>query len=112
MKRTEMYCGKLKNGSYFDFYPSAMAVGMCGHNEDEIYHVRVTEVMEADIDKKKNTPRDADHFFAWWDADDKKFTHVYPSIVQVEMCFPYGSKAEIELGRGQTYQVKIIEIND
>ncbi len=46
-------------------------------------------------------------YWAWWDAEKRWFTMIYPAEVLVEMCFPYGSKAEESRGRGKLVNVRI-----
>lgn len=44
-------------------------------------------------------------YWAWWDAQEKRFDFVYTSRSLVEMCFPYGSKVEVERGNGEIVNV-------
>ncbi len=46
-------------------------------------------------------------YWAWWDHEKEIYRMVYPSRVQVEMCFPYGYKIEEEKGNGRLCRVKI-----
>lgn len=49
-------------------------------------------------------------YFAWWDAATERFDFVYPERGMTEMCFPYGTKAESERGRGQLLPVRVIDL--
>jgi hypothetical protein len=46
-------------------------------------------------------------YWAWWDNKEVDFSHVYPHDGLVEMCFPYGTKPEIEKGKGHKVRVRI-----
>ena len=54
-------------------------------------------------DPKVNEP----DYWGWWDAEDKKFTLIWPKHFLLEMCFPYGTKAEEERGKGKIYRVNV-----
>jgi hypothetical protein len=45
--------------------------------------------------------------WAWWDAEEKQFRHVYPKRFCVEICFPDGGKHATEQGRGRIMQVTV-----
>lgn len=47
--------------------------------------------------------------YAWWDNDSQRFHYLWWDKMFVEMCFPYGTKAEEERGRGQLCRVSVIE---
>ncbi len=46
-------------------------------------------------------------YFAWWDNETESFMYVWPSKGLVSMCFPYGSKAQEDLGKGVLLGVTI-----
>lgn len=50
-----------------------------------------------------------DDYWAWWDSETDSVRHVWPREFLVEMCFPYGSKAESERGRGRVIRVRVEE---
>lgn len=54
-------------------------------------------------------------YWGWWDHKRLEFpTHkeglsmVYPRRGLMEMCFPYGSKAEAEAGRGEVLNLELV----
>jgi len=49
-------------------------------------------------------------YWAWWDNDKEKFTMMYYHRDLLEICFPYGLKAETEHGKGQDYNVTVEEL--
>lgn len=97
MKESILYCGQLEGGDYFDFYGHPTLVGMCGH--DRIFKVRVEEA-ELIPDTRGLCNANPEGYFAWWDEEDQEFCHVGASLHLVEICFPYGTKAEADRGRG------------
>lgn len=50
-----------------------------------------------------------DSYWAWWDAEDEKFTMIYYARMIVEMCFTYGSKPEEDRGRGKLLPVVVTD---
>jgi hypothetical protein len=44
------------------------------------------------------------------DKDDSGYTMIYPKKLLLEMCFPYGTKPEIESGKGNIVELIIEEI--
>lgn len=94
------YCHKLKSDRfpagfwYAHLFTHKQAVGMCG--SEPIIRVSVEEDQKGD-------------YFGWEYSDKKNFSMIYPSIKLVEICFPYGTKAEEEKGRGRVVKLKITE---
>jgi len=87
-----MYAGKLDNGVLCDFYnhPEVIKV-ICGHE--------ITFKVKLTID-------DEGTFWGWYDVeeDDIMFIHYHKDLV--DMCFPYGAKAETDRGRGKIVRLK------
>lgn len=50
-----------------------------------------------------------DSYWGWWEHAHERFDLVYPRRFLLEMCFAYGSRVEIEKGRGLMVPVEIIE---
>ena len=65
-----------------------------------IVRVRVRPALD-----EEDTP-----YWGWWAADDAEYRHIYPSPHGTEMCFPYGSEAEEERGRGKKLRLLIEEV--
>lgn len=97
-RNTILWCHK-DGDRYEDFYDHPDVVKFCGHTEG-IIKVKVIE---------KAAGR-ADDYWAWWDNDDQEFCMVFQHSIVQEVCYPYGSKAEEEAGRGWKLPVEIIEL--
>ena len=94
MSRTKtMWCQLAENGQTRHFGPHPEVVRLY-EPKLPVYAVTVTE--------SKPTP---DCYWAWWDRERERFLFVYPARSLVSMCFPYGSKAEEDAGRGQVLPV-------
>lgn len=94
---TELYAHRTPDG-YRDFFPHPDVVRMCG--------------LDHPIDKVRLTTAHDGEQWAWWDASEHAHTIVYQDEYLVEMCFPYGSKAEEERGRGKVVRVRVERIAD
>ena len=75
-------------GIYSSFYPSPFCVRMCG--DEDVFEAVVSE----------GSHDDPAGYWGWWDIGDEKWSMVWPSRVQSDMCFPYGPRAEEQAGRG------------
>ena len=88
------------------FYPSMAAIDChYGSEKPPIHRVRVT----AGVDNLLGQEISPSHYamWAWWDTKDKEFQFVFAFRGAVEMCFPYGTKIEEELGRGKLLAVTV-----
>lgn len=99
MKEKIFYCEK-KNNEYSEFFANPLGVQMCGVNKINIVKVKVREALE----------NETSTHYAWWDNKDKELDFVFKKKVQVDMCFPYGAKVEIEAGYGDIIGVVVEEI--
>jgi len=45
--------------------------------------------------------------WAWWDAKDKQFWHIYPNIHCVQICSPDGFEAATKRGDGKITRVEV-----
>lgn len=87
--------------SYQTVCPRLWWVQLHGFSEP-IVTVRIRESRDED------PPSD---YFGWIDSDDPgEFTFVMPCEGMLEMCFPYGSKAESDRGRGRKVNLIVEEI--
>lgn len=84
---------------YAHAFRNAFATHLAG-KEHPILKVRVVELSEETDDA----------YWAWWNAEDGCFHHVYPKKLLVEMCFPYGTQPETERGYGELLPVSIEEL--
>lgn len=100
MKKTNLFCGKddSKPRPYTHFYPQKTLVKFCG--AEEVVEVIVRELKEGE----------ESFYWAWWDNETEKFSMIYPSKVQSDVCFTYGAEAAGESGEGKQMNVFIEEI--
>lgn len=100
-----MYCHKYpserrKEGFYyFNFYVSKLSTRVSSTKEEPVLEVEVTELVE---------PTE-DCYWAWWETKDDRFVFCWPSRIQLEMCFPYGSKPAVDRWDGHFLPVRITE---
>lgn len=77
---------------------------MCGSwggpTDPPIVRARVTEIQAGEVST----------YHAWWGNEEERFSMVFPHRQAVEICFPYGSKAEEKLGRGHLLNVTVSEL--
>lgn len=48
-------------------------------------------------------------YWGWWDNERQSLRMVYPGRQLLEMCFAYGSRAEVDRGRGQVVNLEFVE---
>jgi len=79
------------------FFPSLMQLRMCSADEARLYEVEIAA----------GTHSDPGGYWGWWENEGRRWAWVFGSKVQCEVCFPYGSKAEEERGRGWMLPVDV-----
>lgn len=100
------YCTKrlrIQDGKeyYTNIFSHEKAVKMCTNSSEKILKV---DVREAKNDEE--TP-----YVGWLDSEGN-ISLIFPNLTLLEVCFPYGTKAEIERGRGRIIRVIIKEIGE
>lgn len=86
---------------YFSACPRRWWVELHGL-PDTIVSLRLRERREGDP---------SSDYYGWIDAKDPgEYTNVWPSEGQLEMCFPYGSRAETDRGRGRKVNLIVEEV--
>ncbi len=93
MSRESILFGHKTIDGFRHIEPNRRYVKMCGSN-----HPIVKVMVRAN---------DGGDYWAWWDNNDSCFMFVYRRKVLVEMCFPYGTKAEESRGRGELMCVEV-----
>lgn len=89
-------------GTYYgDIYTSVGQVEMCTEPDTPIYEIELTET---------TTPTE-DSYYGWSDDYDE-ICLVYPVFFLMNMCFPYGAKADESHGRGRIIRVNVREIRE
>lgn len=61
-------------------------------------------IIQVEVSEGQDTPGS---YWGWWDAGEQRFGIVWYRKFLVEMCFPYGTKAEEERGKGKLLPVNI-----
>jgi hypothetical protein len=107
-KPTLMYCELTTNHKgqpYMQFFfQSKLQVRMC------VGDPKVGKYLQVEITKgDHNIP---DGYWGWWNIETQRFEMVFASKVQVEVCFPYGSKAEEDRGRGKLLPLNVRVIGE
>jgi len=100
-KPTRLFCAEVPRhdvGTYLTyFFPSPLGVKMCMDDRRPfpVFEVVVTEGV------------DPEGYWGWWDSERQMFNIVFFKKLLVEVCFPYGSKAEEDRGRGKLLPVNV-----
>lgn len=96
-------------GEYKHFGISELTASLYGDKVEDIIEVEVSIDEDQTVppspqnDPKANEP----DYWAWWDADKKRFGLIFGKHFLLNMCFPYGMKSEEERGRGKAYRVNV-----
>ena len=81
-----------REGKFWNIYPSAGQVRMCG--DEPVVPIQV------DIDENGE-------YVGWQDTGSDTVCMIYQHIILLRMCFPYGIKVEIESGKGKVVHLSI-----
>lgn len=101
------YAHRYPRGSFHHASPSRWWVELHGLHEP-IVPVRVRLFREgADAEP---LPGAAD-YYGWLKSGDDKFTFIWPSRIQLNICFAYGPEAEEQRGRGRVVHL-VVEPTD
>lgn len=103
---TKQYCVKRyreQDGKvyYRNISPNIKTVQMCVDKNEKIYEIDISETNEIVGDT-----------YYGWRNDKGNISFIYPVITLVDICFPYGYKAEEDSGKGKLVVVKIEEIRE
>jgi hypothetical protein len=90
------YAAKYKE-RFTDIFPHSSQVRFSGYENDEIFKVNAVEDVAGD-------------YYGWQDTGAEDYVMIYPELFLLEMCFPYGSKAEVERGEGRVVRLNITEV--
>lgn len=102
-RRPEFWEGD-KGPYWSSFYPHphVYTLGMMGFGMDQVSPVLVRDLREDEESE----------YWAWWDSEHGRFEFVYQRKFLVDMCFPYGTKAEEERGKGRLLNVSVEALAD
>ncbi len=88
---------------YFHLSPNQWWVEIHGVNKP-IVPLRVRERIDGDPES---------NYWGWLDTKKPDtYTMIWPSKMQLDMCFPYGPDAETALGRGRCVNLMVEEIEE
>jgi len=90
-----MYAGELDSGNLWDFYKYVEVLKLC--EPKVIYKVQLTISNEGT-------------YWGWYDNEKQDITLVYYAEGLLDMCFPYGAKAEIDRGNGEIVRLKVVKL--
>ena len=98
------YATKRENSegvSFTNFYNNPEILIMTFGNKSDIYKVKIRPSQKGEVSKywgwHRYKTKNKNSFF----DQTEEYCMIWPSKKQVEMCFPYGCKAEEERGRGK-----------
>jgi hypothetical protein len=80
---------------YRHFFQSLAQMKMCGSGEVTL--VKVTEDPHGD-------------YYGWLRVDKVEYSLIFKTLLSLEVCFPYGTKAEVEAGNGRVVRLKVEEV--
>jgi len=87
-----------KNERFHSIFNHPVGTKMCGSGI--VYTVSITENSEG-------------NYWGWEDKDKPgEYVMIWPSRVQLEMCFPYGMKVAINKNEGRPVQLKIEQMQE
>jgi hypothetical protein len=104
-RRTRMWCQKYRSrtGDGWDYRHFSMNPIGCKLSDPDVDPIRV------DVQECIESP---ECYWSWWEfGDTDRFTTMtYSHRLILEVCFPYGSQAEMDRGSGLVLPVQIIEM--
>lgn len=92
--KNEMFAHRNDGGGFDHIYSSALAVGMCGVPDGEIVPVRIV-------------PDSEGTYWCWHDFEHDEYCMVWPTFMQLDICFAYGIEAAEKRGGGIRTQVRV-----
>jgi hypothetical protein len=97
-----------ENGKFYEHFGiSPKLASLYGDKPEDI-----VEVEFKISDNQKVPPHDKSmnvDYWGWYDSRIKKFSMIYAKHFLLEMCFPYGIKANEDKGQGKAYRLEIIK---
>ena len=83
-------------------------------NLASIYGDKPEDIVSLEMIPAENQELPADEiqmevdYWGWYDERQQRFTLIFPKRFLLNMCFPYGMKAEEDLGRGKSYRLQVL----
>ncbi len=91
------YGTKTETG-YQDIFSNPRQTLMCLGREP-------TDILKLDIQETPDGP-----YWGWQNTGETKFCMIFSRELLLETCFPYGTKAEIERGKGRVVRLSVTEL--
>ncbi len=97
----------IENNMFTHFGIHPVTSCLYGHDESEIVSV-VLEIHEdqTPVVQQCHELKTVD-YWGWFDTEKQEFTMIYQQYFLLNMCFPYGIKAEDDRNFGKAYRLKI-----
>lgn len=85
-----------------------------------LYGDKIEDIVQVEIEIAKNQKRPTHQeqrdsagadYWGWFDNEEKKFTLIWAQLFLLDMCFPYGLKAEEERDRGKAYRLNVKQVD-
>lgn len=104
-KTTAVFNGK--HYHHFGIHPRSAF--LYGNDPKDIVELTMKLANDQDVPEhiagEKSNPN-AD-YWGWYSNEDERFVFIWQAYLLLDMCFPYGMKAEEERGRGKAYRLEI-----
>jgi predicted SPOUT superfamily RNA methylase MTH1 len=96
-----------KHYAYFGIHPKTAF--LYGDKPEDIETITI-KISDNQTPVPPNSEKDSSKpdYWGYYDNESRKFTHIYPAYFLLNMCFPYGIKAEEDRNFGKAYRLEII----
>lgn len=106
---TAAYKNSERTGEYYQHFGiHTSLLSIYGVKPDELRTVTLEVIPEVNLENRKET-NDVD-YWGFWNNETERLSLIYPSYIQFAVCFPYGPKAEEEVGRGKCLNLKVVDV--
>lgn len=97
-----------KNNTLYHFGIHSKTAMLWGNTPDQIVDVE----FKISRDQKREDRKGEVDYWGWYDEKEGKFsvTMIFPSYLQLFICFPFGIDKAEEAGQGMAYRLDIISI--
>jgi hypothetical protein len=107
VKNEYLHTAVIEDNKFTHFGIHPISASLYGHEESEI----VSVVLEVHEDQTPVTIKaqelKAVDYWGWFDKERKAFTMIYQQYFLLDMCFPYGIKAEEDRDFGKAYRLRV-----
>lgn len=97
-----------KSGKYYHhFHITELSASLYGDKPEDIVTVELKISDNQDKPEKNANVLNTD-YWGWFDEPRQEFTMIYPQYFLLNMCFPYGIKAEEDRKYGKAYRLEVV----